>query len=116
MGGNISFEWGLYGLNRDGDFPIIVSEDADAFWDEVMVEVCRWIVVVTKMEVECTPLSSRRMRFVIEHMLRIDAAMLSDQKVLNFAGIFYYIDGNFTRDDLLEELKQRTEFQKYLES
>ena len=42
MGGNISFEWGLCGLNRDGDFPIIVSEDVDTFWDEVMVEVCRW--------------------------------------------------------------------------
>ena len=118
MGGNISFEWGAYGPDCRGDFPVIVSGNADAFWDEVMMDVCRWMVSRHVMEVEHTPLSYSRMRYVIEFVLDIDVSNWSDEKVRKFTGIFLYLGDNlntFTRFHLQEVLKQRTEYQKYLE-
>ena len=117
MGGNISFEWGVHGLNPRGDCPIIVLGDPDAFWDEVMMDVCRWIVAKYVMEVEHDPLSYRRMRYVINFTLNIDVSKWNDQKVRRFSGIFLYLGDNFnkfSRVHLQEVLKQRTEFQKYL--
>ena len=123
MGGNVSFEWGVYELGnldpRGGDCPIIVSGDPDTFWDEVMMDVCRWIVTKVMMEDEHTPLSDRRMRYVIEFTMKIDVSKWSDQKVRKFSGLFLYLGDNFntfTRAHLQEVLKQRTEYQKYLVS
>ena len=119
MGGNISFEWGVYGPDSRGDYPVLVSGDVDTFWDEVMMDVCRWIVTNHVMEVEHTPLSYRNMRYVINFILNIDVSKWSDEKVRKFSGIFLYLGDNFntfTRDHLQEVLKQRTKYQKYLVS
>ena len=115
MGGNISFEWGVYGPNCRGNYPMMISGDADVFWDEVMMDVCHSIVAWYIMEKEHTTLSYRRMRYVIEFMLNIDVSKWSDKKIRKFSGVFLYLDfNNFTRVRLQEILKQRTEYQKYL--